>query len=413
MSRYEESKKIYASYGVDCETALKKLKDIKISLHCWQGDDVQGFDNDGPLTGGIQTTGNYPGKATNPQELMADIDKVLSLIPGTHKINLHANYAIFEEGEFVDRDNLQPKHFAPWVEFARKRGLGLDFNPTFFSHDKATGFTLASEDDEIRDFWINHGKSCLKITEYFAHELAQPALMNVWIPDGFKDTPADRSRPRERFLKAMDQILAIPYDTKNVAVSLESKVFGIGVESYTVGSAEFSLGYTLSRKILPLFDNGHYHPSESVADKLSAALLFFDKVALHVTRSVRWDSDHVVSFDDEIREIAKEVINAGADRFFIGTDYFDASINRLAAWVLGVRNLQKALLVALLTPQDYFANLQNKGEFTELLVKQEELKTLPLGDVWNHFCEINGVADDFTWFEEAKIYEKEVLALRG
>jgi len=412
MSRYTEAKEIYAGYDVDTDKAIETLKDIKISMHCWQGDDVTGFDNDGPLTGGIQTTGNYPGKARNSQELMADIDKVFSLIPGKQKLNLHANYALFKDGEFADRDKLEPEHFSAWVDFALKRDIGLDFNPTFFSHEKAQGLTLSSPNDDIRNFWIDHGKACLKITDYFARELKQPALMNVWIPDGYKDTPADRIGPRRRFMESMDAILQQPHDKDKVFASLESKVFGIGMESYTVGSAEFTTGYAASRKILPLFDNGHYHPTEVVSDKLSAALLFFDKVALHITRSVRWDSDHVVRYDDEIREIAKEVIMSGPERFFIGTDYFDASINRIAAWVLGMRNLQKALLNALLTPTKRFTQLQDSEEFTELLVKQEELKTLPLGDVWNHFCEVNGVVNDSEWFKEVQQYESDVLAKR-
>ena len=412
MSAYQEAKEIYKSYGIDTEAVLETLKNIKISLHCWQGDDVGGFDNDGPLTGGIQTTGNYPGKARSPKELMKDIDKTLSLIPGTHRLNLHANYALFKNGEAVDRDSLQPLHFKPWVEFAKERDLGLDFNPTFFSHVKADPFTLSSIKDDIREFWINHGKACLRITDYFGEELNQESLMNIWIPDGYKDTPADRKGPRARFADSLDQILAIPYNKDRVFVSLESKVFGIGMESYTVGSAEFGLGYAASRGILPLFDNGHYHPTESVADKLSTALLFFDKIALHVTRGVRWDSDHVIRYDEETRDIAEAIIAGGPERIFIGTDYFDASINRIAAWVLGVRNLQKALLYALLKPDKEFKKLQDNEEFTELLVKQEEIKTLPLGAVWNEFCKRNEVPNDSDWYKEVENYEKEVLAKR-
>ena len=386
MSGYKQAQEIYARYGIDTEQVMETLKNIKISMHCWQGDDVCGFDNDGPLTGGIQTTGNYPGKARNPEELMKDIDKTFSLIPGKHKLNLHANYALMRPGETVDRDSIQPSNFKPWVEFAKERCLGLDFNPTFFSHEKADPFTLSSIDERIRNFWIDHGKACLRITDYFAKELDQPALMNIWIPDGYKDIPADRVGPRARFADSLDQILSIPYDKDKVFISLESKVFGIGMESYTVGSAEFGFGYAASRGILPLFDNGHYHPTESVADKLSAALLFFDRIALHVTRSVRWDSDHVIRYDDETKDIAQAIIAGGPERIFIGTDYFDASINRIAAWVLGVRNLQKALLGALLTPNEEFKELQDREEYTKLLVKQEEIKTLPLGEVWNEFC---------------------------
>jgi L-rhamnose isomerase len=383
-------------------------------MHCWQGDDVCGFDNDGPLTGGIQTTGNYPGKARNPNELMTDIDMAFSLIPGKHKLNLHANYAIFKDGVFADRNTLMPEHFSAWADYAKRRGIGLDFNPTFFSHAMLrSGLSLSSPDASVRDFWVEHGKACLRITSYFAKELCQPALMNVWIPDGYKDIPADRTGPRARFADSMDRILSQPYDKESVYISLESKVFGIGVESYTTGSSEFSLAYAASRGILPLFDNGHYHPMENLSDKLSAALLFFDKAALHVTRPVRWDSDHVVRYDDETREIAKEIIEIGPERFFIGTDYFDASINRIAAWVLGVRNLQKALLFALLTPSKAFKDLQDEGRFTELLVRQEEIKTKPFGDVWNRFCEAHSVPNEADWYRHVAQYENEVLSKRG
>jgi len=413
MSRYTEAKELYAGCGIDTDSAIEELRNIKISMHCWQGDDVCGFDNDGPLTGGIQTTGNYPGKARSPQELMADIDKTLSLVPGKHKLNLHANYAIFDEGTFVDRDMLSPEHFTRWTEYAKERGLGLDLNPTYFSHAKAaSGLTLSSPDKSIREFWIEHSKACLKITEFFAKECGQPALMNIWIPDGYKDTPADRTGPRARFTASLDEILSQPYNKDDVFISLESKVFGIGVESYTVGSSEFSLGYAASRGILPLFDNGHYHPTETVSDKLSAALLFFDKIALHITRSVRWDSDHVIRFDDETREIAKEIIAADPRRIFIGTDYFDASINRIAAWTLGMRNLQKALLEALLVPAIDFKSLQDEGRFTELIVRQEKIKTLPFGDVWDHLCEITGVPSEMDWYQEVTEYERDVLAKR-
>jgi L-rhamnose isomerase len=412
--RYESAQEIYQAFGVDTEAALKILKDIHISMHCWQGDDVTGFDHDGPLTGGIQTTGNYPGKARTPKELMADIDKVLSLVPGKHKLNLHANYAIFDDGEFADRDRLEPKHFAKWVEFAKSRGIGLDFNPTYFSHDKVKdNLTLSSPDQQIRDFWIRHGQACLRISEYFATELGQPCLMNVWIPDGYKDIPADRLGPRARFKDSLDQILAIDYDKSKVDVCLESKVFGIGVESYTVGSSEFTVSYAANKGIISLLDNGHYHPTEVVSDKLSSLLLFNDKIALHVTRPVRWDSDHVVLFDDETREIAKEIIAHNAlDRVMVGLDFFDASINRVAAWVVGMRNMQKAFLFALLQPHARLKTLQDNNEMTELLVMQEELKTYPFGDVWNYFCETNDVPVKEDWFKVIKKYETEVLAKR-
>ncbi len=411
---YSYAKEKYAAIGVDTEAAIAKLSAMPISMHCWQGDDVKGFDNKGELSGGIQTTGNYPGAARTPAELMADIDKALSLIPGKHRINVHACYAIFEEGEWADRDALEPKHFAKWVEFAKERGLGLDFNPTFFSHPKADGLTLSNPDDEIRKFWIRHGIACLKIAEYFAKELNSPCLVNIWIPDGMKDIPADRLAPRKRFADSLDEILACGYDKSLVHVALESKVFGIGFESYTVGSAEFGLNYAASRGIMSLMDNGHYHPTEVVSDKLSSMLLFNEKVALHVTRAVRWDSDHVVLLDDETKEIANEIVrNDACDRVLLALDYFDASINRISAWVVGMRNMQKALLCAMLTPHAEFAKMQDEGNFTELMAKREELKSYPWGEVWAEFCRRNGVIENEKWFEEIKNYEKEILAKRG
>jgi len=410
--RYESAREIYAKLGVDTDQAIKKLSKIPISMHCWQGDDVAGFENKGALSGGIQATGNYPGKARTPEELMADIDKALSLIPGIHRINLHASYAIMEDGEQVDRDQLQPKHFKKWVEFAKERGLGLDFNPTFFSHPNAANATLSSENEVIRKFWIEHGKCCIRISEYFAQELGEPCCMNIWIPDGYKDIPADRTSPRERLKDSLDQILSISYDKSKVYVAVESKVFGIGLESYTVGSHEFYMNYATKNNLLCLLDNGHYHPTESVADKISSMLLFSDKIALHVTRSVRWDSDHVVLFDDETKEIAKEIIRNGAHRVLLALDFFDASINRVAAWVIGMRNMQKALLNALLQPNDKLAKLQNDRELTELLMLQEELKLYPVGDVWNYYCELNQVPQNEEWFQQVKDYEKQVLLKR-
>ncbi len=412
--RYESAREIYKNIGVDTDRAVETLKNIHISMHCWQGDDVQGFDHEGPLSGGIQTTGNYPEKATTPQELMDDIDKALSLIPGKHKLNLHANYAVFEDGEFVDRDALEPKHFRKWVEFAKERGMGLDFNPTFFSHEKAESFTLSSPDEEIRQFWIRHGQACIRISQYFAEELGQPCVMNIWIPDGYKDVPADRLSPRARFKDSLDQILSIDYDRSKVYVCLESKVFGIGMESYTVGSSEFCINYAANNGILSLMDNGHYHPTEVVSDKIPAMLLFNEKLALHVTRPVRWDSDHVVLFDDETKEIAKEIVrNDALDRVFLGLDFFDASINRISAWVVGMRNMQKAFLFALLQPNDKLKELQNNGEFTELMMLQEELKLYPFGDVWNYFCGQCSVPEKEDWFKEVQQYENEVLSKRA
>lgn len=412
--RYESAREIYRHLGVDTDRAIEILKNMPISMHCWQGDDVGGFDQKGALTGGIQATGNYPGKARTPQELMEDIDEALKLIPGKHRLNLHASYAIFEDGQWADRDALEPKHFKKWVEFAKERGLGLDFNPTFFSHPKAEQFTLSSPDDEIRNFWIRHGQACLRISQYFAEELGTPCLMNIWIPDGFKDVPADRLGPRARLKDSLDQILSVGYDRSKVYVAVESKVFGIGYESCTVGSHEFYMNYAAKNDICCLLDNGHYHPTEMVSDKIPSMLLFYDKLALHVTRPVRWDSDHVVLFDDELKEIAKEIVrNDAMDRVLIGLDFFDASINRISAWVVGMRNMQKALLYALLSPNEKLAALQDEGRFTELMALQEELKMYPFGDVWNYFCQENHVPEREDWFALVQDYEKNVLSKRG
>ena len=412
--RYEAAKEMYAEIGVDTDQALEVLKKIPVSMHCWQGDDVVGFDQDGPLTGGIQTTGNYPGKARTPEELMADIDEVLKLVPGTKKINVHASYAIFGDGERADRDALEPKHFAKWVEFAKERGMGLDFNPTFFSHPKASEYTLTSPDEEIRQFWIRHGQACVRISEYFAEETGFPCVMNVWIPDGFKDIPADRLGPRMRYKDSLDQILSIDYDRSKVYVCVESKVFGIGLEAYTAGSAEFAQNYVAKTPgTIPLMDNGHYHPTEMVSDKISSMLLFNDKVALHVTRPMRWDSDHVVLLDDETKEIAKEIVrNDAIDRVFIALDYFDASINRISAWTVGMRNMQKALLYALLSPNKKLKELQDESKFTELMMLQEEIKTYPMGAVWDYYCEQENVPVRTDWYKEIQKYEEEVLSNR-
>ncbi len=409
---YIEAKEKYAKYGIDTEKALQTLKDVSISVHCWQGDDVVGFDSKEALSGGIQATGNYPGRARTPEELMADYDKAFSLIGGKKKLNLHACYAIFEDGEVVGRDAIEPKHFAKWVEFAKDRGMGIDFNPTFFSHPMVKdGLTLSSPDEEVRKYWIRHGIACLKIAEYFAEETGIPCVMNIWIPDGYKDIPADRLSPRARFKDSLDEILDTPYNKEKVYVTLESKVFGIGVESYTVGSAEFCLSYSDYKGITPLMDNGHYHPTEVVSDKISSLLLFNEKIALHVTRSVRWDSDHVVIFDDETKEIAKEIVrNDALDRVFIATDYFDASINRISAWVTGVRNVQKALLFALLQPEAELKKLQDENNFTEVMYLQEEMKMMPIGEVWEEFLSRESVEPDY--LAEVKKYESEVLYKR-
>lgn len=418
MTPYENAKGAYAKYGIDTDKAIEKLKSVSVSLHCWQGDDVRGFDTDPekPLTGGIQTTGNYPGRARTPEELMRDIDKVISLVPGKVKLNLHASYAIFDkENPWVDRDKIEPKHFKKWVDFCKKRGLGCDFNPTFFSHPKCDPLTLSSPNEETRRFWIEHGKACIRISSYLAEELGEQCIMNIWTGDGFKDIPADRIGPRMRYKEAIDDILSEPYDFKKVKPCVESKVFGIGVESYTVGSAEFSLSYAAmnKEKCIPLMDNGHYHPTEVVSDKIPALLTFFPEIALHITRPVRWDSDHVVLLDDETKEIAKEIVRCGGldGRVKIALDYFDASINRISAWTVGFRNVQKALLGALLELPT-LKEMQNKGNFTKLMVVSEEVKTLPFGEVWNEYCRQCGKPLDGEWYNIVEDYEKEELLKR-
>lgn len=414
--RYAAAKEVYQKLGIDTDAVLAKLKTVPVSLHCWQGDDVIGFDHDGPLTGGIQTTGNYPGKARTPEELMADMEKVFALTPGMKKINVHASYAIFEEGEFADRNQLEPRHFKKWVELAKKYHMGLDFNPTFFSHPKANGLTLSSPDPEIRKFWIEHGKACIRISEYFAEETGIPCVMNIWTGDGLKDIPADRLGPRVRYKEAIEEILSEPYDFAKVKPCVESKVFGIGVEAYTVGSAEFTLSFAAahSDKCMPLMDNGHYHPTEVVSDKIPALLTFFDELALHITRGVRWDSDHVVLFDDETKEMAKEIVRSDAlDRVYMALDYFDASINRISAWATGFRSWQKALLSAMLTPNAMLKELQDTNQFSRLMTMQEAVKGLPFGDVWAYYCESCGVVGDFEFYDAVEQYEKEVLAKRS
>ena len=415
---YESAKAAYAALGVDVDAAMTRLQSVPVSLHCWQGDDVRGFDTDPskPLTGGIQTTGNYPGRARTPEELMADIDEVLKLCPGTKKINLHASYAIFEDGDWADRDKLEPRHFARWVEFCKARGLGADFNPTFFSHPKCDPLTLSSPNEDTRRFWIEHGKACIRISQYLAEELGQPCTMNIWTGDGFKDIPADRMGPRQRYKASIDEILSELYDFNKVKPCVESKVFGIGVEAYTVGSAEFSLTYAAmnKEKCIPLMDNGHYHPTEVVSDKIPALLAFFPEIALHITRPIRWDSDHVVRLDDETQEICKEIVRCGGldGRVNIALDYFDASINRIAAWTVGFRSVQKALLQALLTPNAAFKAMQDEGRFTELLVAQEESKTLPFGEIWAEYCRRAGVPEDGQWLAQVQAYERDVLSKR-
>ena len=411
---YLLAKEEFASLGIDTEAAIEALKNIPVSVHCWQGDDVVGFDGAGSASGGIQTTGNYMGRARTPGELMDDIRLAFSLMPGKKRINIHACYAILgDELGKVDRDAYRPEHFAPWVGFAKELGLdGIDFNPTCFSHKNVKdGLTLSSPDESIRKFWIDHCIASIKIAEYFADEMGTPSLVNIWIPDGLKDVPADRLSPRIRLRDSLDAILACDYDKSKVKVAVESKVFGIGVESYTVGNNEFYQNYAATRGICCLLDNGHYHPTEVVSDKIPALLAFYDCLALHVTRGVRWDSDHVVILDDELKEIAKEIVRSGAiDKVMIGLDYFDASINRLSAWVTGQRSMAKALLLALLTPNDQLKALQDEGRFTELMVRMEEYKMLPVHAVWKEYISRLGVTEDY--YSVIKSYEENELARR-
>ena len=408
----KEVKEIYASYGVDVDQVLAKLAKTKISLHCWQLDDVSGFEKSGDLTGGIQTTGNYPGKARNFEELKKDLDKALSHIPGSKKINLHA---IYQTGKIVERCDVGPEQFKEWVAYAKERGLGLDYNPTIFSHPMLVdGLSLSSPDEKVRNYWIKHCINGLKITEMFGKELGQKALMNIWIPDGLKDAPADRIGPRLRLKDSLDKILAgYQYDKNVMDVSVESKVFGIGVESYTVGSGEFYLNYAATRGVLNLIDSGHYHPTEVVADKISSMYSFFDKLAFHVSRPVRWDSDHVLKLNDDLQDIADEIVKCdGLERSYIGLDYFDASINRVAALVIGARNMEKALLKALLTPWNLLKKAQDEYDHTQVLALQEELKTLPWGEVWEEYLKSQNMVSDKEMFADIRKYEKEVLSKR-
>ena len=412
--RYESAKQRYEALGVDVESALNTLKDIPISVHCWQGDDVIGLEGSGrALSGGIQTTGNYPGRARNFEELTSDFLKAMSLVPGKKRISLHASYAVFEDGEQVDRDQLEPKHFDKRIAFAKENGLGIDFNPTFFSHPMVKdNLTLSSPEEEVRQFWVRHGIACRRISSYIAQQLGDQVVCNVWIPDGYKDVPADRLGPRMRLKQSLDEIFA--EKLPGVIDCVESKVFGIGMEAFTVGSSEFYIAYAASRPgVYDLLDNGHYHPTEVVSDKIPSLLAFFDKIPLHVTRPVRWDSDHVVLYEDEVKEIAKEIVrNNATDRVLIGLDFFDASINRVAAWVVGTRSMEKALLFALLQPWDELKKLQDSCRFTELMMMNEELKTLPFGDIWEHYCETQGVPGGKEWYDTVAQYEKDVLSKR-
>ncbi len=410
---YELAKQRYAEIGVDTDKAMDALRKIPISLHCWQGDDVGGFESSEGLTGGgIQATGNYPGKARTADELRSDLELVYSLIPGKHRLSLHAIY--LEAGKKVERNEIRPEYYTNWVSWAKAKGLGLDFNPTFFSHPKAAdGFTLAHPDAGIRKFWIEHGIACRKIGESFGKQLGTPCITNVWIPDGYKDIPVDRVAPRERLCQSLDAIFAEKIDPKYHLDAVEGKLFGIGSESFVVGSHEFYLGYAISRNVLLTLDAGHFHPTEVISTKLSAVMCFIKEMLLHVSRPVRWDSDHVVIMDDELQAIAQEIVRPGyTERIHIGLDYFDASINRVAAWVIGARNMVRALLAALLEPTDQLRKYELNGDFTSRLAMLEEIKSMPLSTVWDYYCLKAGVPVGPEWLAKVKDYEAKVQSKR-
>jgi len=416
---FEHAKETFEKIGVNAEQAIKKLAEIPVSVHCWQGDDVLGFEGADSLTGGIQTTGNYPGKARNFEEVKADLKFCFSHMPGKIRLNVHASYAVLgEDLGKIDRDAYGAKHFAPWVEFAKENGCERcelevnTANTTFFAHPMMKdGLTLSSPDEKVRKFWVEHGKRCMEIAAYLGKEFGKPCLVNIWIPDGFKDVPADRLSPRLRLKKSLDEILE-NYDKSWVIPAVESKVFGIGVESYTVGSNEFYQNYAASRGICCLLDNGHYHPLEYVSDKIPALLAFYDKVALHVTRGVRWDSDHVVTYEDELKEIAKEIVrNNATEKVLIGLDYFDASINRVFAWITGQRSMQKALLYALLLPHEKLTEAQDEGNFTKLMHLQESVKLLPVGAVWDEYLNRLGMKDNY--YDDVMDYQAKILKERA
>ena len=409
----ETAKNFYADLGVDVEAAFARLDKIPVSIHCWQGDDVNGFENSGELDGGIAVTGNYPGRARNIQELKCDIEKMLSLVPGAKRLNIHAIYAD-TEGKKVERNELDVTHFASWIDFAKKNKLGLDFNPTFFAHPLAANGTLSSADAAVRKYWIEHAVNCRKIGAEFGKQLNDPCVTNVWIPDGFKDTPFDRLSPRKRLEESLDAIFAADVDTKYNLDAVESKLFGIGAESCTIGSHEFYMGYAVSRKKLLCLDAGHFHPTEVISDKISSALLFLDEILLHVSRGVRWDSDHVICWDTELQSIASEIIRHNFDRrVHIGLDYFDGSINRISAWTIGARNMYKALLFALLEPADLLRNAENSGDFGTRLGIMEELKTMPFTAIWKEYCERCGVPSGLNFLDEVKAYEKNITSKRS
>jgi L-rhamnose isomerase len=411
---YLLAKERFAESGVNTDAALKKLAGIPVSLHCWQGDDVGGFEKFGmELGGGLAATGNYPGKARTPAELRADAEKALSCIPGRHRFNLHACYGEFG-GKKVDRDEIEPAHFKGWIDWAKANQLGMDFNPTYFAHPKAAdGLTLSHPDKAIRQFWIDHGIACRKIGAAIGKALGKTCVTNLWIPDGMKDNPADRKGPRERLVNALDTIFQVPINRKHNLDSVEGKLFGIGCESYTVGSHEFYLGYAVSRKTLFTLDTGHYHPTETITDKISSVFMFLPEILLHVSRGVRWDSDHVVVFNDDLQALAQELVRGEyLERTHIGLDYFDASINRIAAWVIGTRNMIKALLFALVEPTGQLRKFEAAGDFTARLALLEEAKTLPFSAVWDYYCQTQNVPVGMDWMTEVKKYEADVLSKR-
>ncbi|MET3942480.1 L-rhamnose isomerase [Paenibacillus sp. PvP094] len=411
---YEAAKLLYAQHGIDTDEVLEKLAEIKVSVHCWQGDDVKGFLNqDGELTGGISVTGQYPGAATTPAELRADLEQAFSLIPGKHKVNLHAIYT--DTDEKVELDQIEPKHYEKWVQWAREQGLGLDFNPTCFSHEKSSdGFTLSHPDPEIRKFWIDHCKASRRIGAYFGEQLGQTCVTNVWVPDGFKDNPVDRMTPRKRLKDSLDEVFAEKLDPKHNLDAVESKLFGLGSEAYVVGSHEFYMGYGLQNDTLICLDAGHFHPTEVISNKLSSLALFTSGILLHVSRPMRWDSDHVVIMDDELLEIARELVRHDLlPTTHVGLDFFDASINRVAAWVVGTRNTIKALLRAMLEPVDALKAAELQGDYTVRLALTEEFKSYPFGAIWDYYCAQQGVPVREKWISEIKTYEEDVLLQRG
>lgn len=411
---YKHARERYQELGVDTDAAIKRLGALSVSMHCWQGDDVGGFEHAAGPAGGIMATGNYPGKARSGDELRADLSKAMSLIPGSHRLNLHAIYAE-TEGERVERNRLEPRHFSRWIEWASEKNIGLDFNATFFAHPLAdTGFTLANRDESIRSFWVEHAIACRRITAAMSEKLKTPSVHNIWIPDGHKDVPADRTTPRQILQRSLDEIFAVDISRSLCRDAVESKLFGIGSESYVVGSHEFYMGYAVRNNIELCLDAGHFHPTETIADKISSVLLYLPRVLLHVSRGVRWDSDHVVMLTDDMYAIATELVRGNyLDRVDIATDFFDASINRIAAWVIGIRSLQKALLVALLEPTQTLQGFERSYDYSSRLAMIEELKSMPWGAVWDYFCQTHNVPTGMRWMDEVRSYEQSTLSKRG